>query len=108
MTRSTTFAMNVPAATFAASVARAVASLVRALKHRREVMHLAEFDDRMLKDIGLTRADVEGALAEPLVRNPSSVLVRCAARRAWSERMVKSERNVHLVAPTVNSVRLCA
>ena len=39
---------------------------ILALGHRREVRHLAELDDRMLKDIGLLRSDVDGALAEPL------------------------------------------
>jgi uncharacterized protein YjiS (DUF1127 family) len=41
------------------------------LRNRRETRRLAEFDDRMLSDIGLTRADVEGALAGPLWDDPS-------------------------------------
>ena len=43
---------------------------LEALRHRREIMHLAEFDDRMLKDIGLTRSDVERACRAAL---PQSV-----------------------------------
>jgi uncharacterized protein YjiS (DUF1127 family) len=53
-----------------------------ALEHRRQVRHLSELDDRTLKDIGLSRAEVDGALAEPLTRDPSLVLVRSAERRA--------------------------
>lgn len=49
----------------------AAADLLRALRHRREVQRLAELDDRTLKDIGLLRSDVEGALTEPFHKDPS-------------------------------------
>ncbi len=39
--------------------------VLAALRNRREVMRLTDLDDRALKDIGLLRADVEGALLEP-------------------------------------------
>jgi uncharacterized protein YjiS (DUF1127 family) len=39
--------------------------LWRALRQRRELRRLAEFDDRMLRDVGVTRGDVERALASP-------------------------------------------
>ena len=86
MIRSATPFLNIAATTVPVALARAVAALARALVHRREIMHLAEFDDRMLKDIGLVRGDVEGALAGSLLHNPSQVLVRCAARHRRSER----------------------
>ena len=44
-----------------------------------------ELDDRALKDIGLTRSDVDGALAEPLFRN-RQVLVRSVGRAGRHER----------------------
>lgn len=47
---------------------------VRALAHRRAVKRLADLDDRMLKDIGLTRGEVHGALASPLFADPSAHL----------------------------------
>lgn len=57
-----------------AAVRRLVIALVafwRARAHRREVTSMLRLDDRMLKDIGLTRSDVMGALAEPLDVDPS-------------------------------------
>lgn len=48
---------------------------IRALWHRRDVMRLMELDDRALKDIGLLRTDVVGALDQPLHRDPSTILL---------------------------------
>ena len=49
-------------------------NLVRAFVHRREVMRLSELDERGLKDIGLVRSDIDGALAVSWLSDPSSVL----------------------------------
>jgi uncharacterized protein YjiS (DUF1127 family) len=54
--------------------AKPVAALLRILRHRREISKLAELDDHHLKDIGLTRTDVSGALAVSLLDDPSRVL----------------------------------
>ncbi|WP_246505342.1 DUF1127 domain-containing protein [Microvirga antarctica] len=51
---------------------------------RREIRHLAQFDDRMLKDIGLTRGEVEGALAEIFLRDNAVNLHR------WDEKQSRS------------------
>ena len=51
-----------------------IAQLVRALIHRREVIRLAELDERGLKDIGLVRSDIAGALATSWYKDPSAVL----------------------------------
>ena len=85
--------------------ARALMALVNALKHRREVRHLAEFDDRMLADIGLTRGDVMGALDEPLTRNPSWVLVRSAERHSRAERLAPAAGPVRPVVPMVKPLK---
>ena len=70
-------------------VARAIVALIRALSHRGDVKSLLEMDERCLKDIGLTRNDVLGALAEPLVKDPSRILlVRSVERRARQRPMV--------------------
>lgn len=60
--------------------ARAARGAARAIAHRGEVRRLAELDDRALRDIGLVRSDVASALAEPLFRDPSTVLVRINER----------------------------
>ena len=40
--------------------------LSKELRDRRELRDLLEKDDRILRDIGLTRADVGSALAKPM------------------------------------------
>jgi hypothetical protein len=69
-----------------------------ALEHRREVKHLAELDERILKDIGLSRSDVDGALSEPLFRNPPLLLVRSAERRIRTQAMAGQRK---VARPTV-------
>ncbi|RVU16672.1 DUF1127 domain-containing protein [Methylobacterium oryzihabitans] len=66
--------------------ARAVlrtATRVAVLWNRRQAIHrIAEFDDRMLKDIGLSRSDVSGALDVPWRHDPTEHLVdRRTSRR---------------------------
>jgi uncharacterized protein YjiS (DUF1127 family) len=82
------FETSAPSA-FVTTLSRAFRDLLRqigdvlvALEHRREVKHLAELDERILKDIGLSPLDVRGALSEPFFRNPSVLLVRSDERRA--------------------------
>jgi uncharacterized protein YjiS (DUF1127 family) len=77
-----------------AAVVRLLASVTTALRHRGEVRHLAELDDRALKDIGLSRGEVDGALSVPFYVNPSTVLVRSVERRVRPQ-----------LGPSVNSVR---
>jgi uncharacterized protein YjiS (DUF1127 family) len=87
---------------------RSLTNLAKALRHRGEIRHLAEFDDRMLKDIGLTRSDVSYALSEPLLRNPSWVLVRSAERHSRSERSDRSNQPLRPVVPIVTQAKRCA
>jgi uncharacterized protein YjiS (DUF1127 family) len=42
------------------------------LRHRRELEQLARFSDRELRDLAVTRNDVDFALAEPLWRDPAA------------------------------------
>lgn len=56
-------------------VAGRVTGLFRAIAHRRAVGQLLELDDRALKDIGLVRNDVTGALASSIEADPSVVLI---------------------------------
>lgn len=73
-----------------------VLGLIRALRHRGEVRRLAELDDRTLKDMGLTRVEVMGALAEAITRDPSAVLmVRSVERRSRPYPLVVSPPTDH-------------
>ena len=60
---------------------------------RRTMSDLARMSEYELRDIGLTRSDVNDATALPLDADPSGLLVK---RRAWRERLV-GERT-HLAA----------
>ena len=85
------------------SAARGVRAVFRAFAHRSEVRQLAEFDDRMLADIGLSRSEVLGALAEPFHKDPSTVLLlRSLERRPRSRAPGVTPR----LRPTVPGPRL--
>lgn len=59
----------------------AVTTLVKAILHRREILALGELDERGLKDLGLVRSDLEGALATSWLTDPSAILAdRSSAR----------------------------
>jgi uncharacterized protein YjiS (DUF1127 family) len=60
---------------------------------RRTMLQLAGMSEYELRDIGLTRSDINDATALPLDADPSGLLVR---RRAWRERSI-GERT-HLAA----------
>lgn len=108
MTWSAMPAATLPGLAFLGQFARSIFNLAKALRHRREIMHLAELDDRMLKDIGLTRCDVDSALAEPLHHNPSWVLVRCVERHTRAERNAPPVRPGRPVVPVVSPAERCA
>src|SRR4029077_20081497 len=64
-----------------AALAMGVWRLGVGVNHRRERALLADRDDRMLADIGLTRSDLRDAYCEPLWRDPTSLLARRRACR---------------------------
>ena len=73
-------------AVFGATVARVGRRIAEAWRHRHDATALAALDDHMLADIGLTRADLNDALAEPLWRDPTMVLARRRGERRWARR----------------------
>jgi uncharacterized protein YjiS (DUF1127 family) len=78
---------------FVRDACRLAFGLLSALRNRRAVLSLANLDDRALKDIGLTRPEVAGALAEPFYRDPSRVLlVRSVERRACARAAAAGNR----------------
>jgi uncharacterized protein YjiS (DUF1127 family) len=84
MTFSTKVFSSVPAGVIRAAAAGfgAVATLAKALVHRREVLRLGDLDERSLKDIGLLRSDVDGALATSWLKDPSAILAARAGERS--------------------------
>ena len=64
----------------AISVAR-VAAVWKAATNRRAVIRLRDLDDRMLRDIGLTRHDVHAALAGRRTEDPSPHLQAVSGKR---------------------------
>lgn len=48
-----------------------ISQIHRAMKHRREIAALADQDDYLLADIGLTRDDLRRAIAQPFWRDPT-------------------------------------
>jgi uncharacterized protein YjiS (DUF1127 family) len=75
--------------------------LAKAWRNRRDVMRLAELDDAALKDIGLTRADVCGALLLPRHRDATSLLVvRSTERRATAREAARHEISRAAPRPT--------
>lgn len=104
MTRSAKITTTTFGLAFLAQFTRQLVALVKALNDRREVMNLAEFDDRMLADIGLTRSDVRSALEEPMHISPSWVLVRRADQRARLERPIDPARKTRPAVPFVKKV----
>ena len=69
-----------------------IGALIAAEIDRRQTMHLLEFDAHALKDMGISHADVEGALLVPIDRKPSYTLAarRAEARRAEREQVLEA------------------
>jgi uncharacterized protein YjiS (DUF1127 family) len=55
---------------------------------RRTMSELGRMSDYELRDIGLTRSDINDVTALPLDADPSGLLVR---RRAWRERTARTD-----------------
>src|SRR5262245_29365579 len=77
-----------PGTQLIAAIARAwvlaLRRIAQAWRNRRDAAALANLDDRMLADIGITRSDVRDALAEPLWHDPTDLLRTRALERRLS------------------------
>ena len=79
-----------------------IVRITRSWKNRRQVATLTGFDDRMLADIGLRRADLNDALSEPVWRDPTTILAtRVHERRAHRRRVVGFDGNLMTAPPLV-------
>ncbi|HUN11877.1 MAG TPA: DUF1127 domain-containing protein [Rhabdaerophilum sp.] len=63
------------------AAAKAVVRFQAVLANRRAAQELMNWDHRSLKDIGLSRSDVRGALQLPLTEDPTKLLSLIAAGR---------------------------
>ena len=59
------------------SVAAAFADLARAYRRRRDRRHLGALPDYLLKDIGISRGEIDAAVAGLARREVDRALVRC-------------------------------
>jgi uncharacterized protein YjiS (DUF1127 family) len=100
--------MSISATAFVHAFVRSCAGLIQVLRDRRDVLNLAEMDEHMLKDIGLSRSDVDEALAEPLFHSPSWALVRCVEQKATRPAKLAPLRKSRPVVPFVMDERHCA
>jgi len=69
------------------SALRGIQQALKSWKSHRQVASLAEFDDHMLADLGLTRRDVHDALHMPFGSDPGRELQFRASRnvrRGWN------------------------
>lgn len=62
--------------------AKAAAKVATVIANRRAAQGLMEWDARALKDIGLTKGDVVGAMSLPFHRDPTDFLAHVAAGRS--------------------------
>lgn len=69
--------------------------------HRSVVFGLASFDDHMLRDIGLTRADVDAALVEPRMTDATLVLASRAQEHRQHQRALARDTQLQLSEPEV-------
>lgn len=77
-----------------------IVSLVKALIHRREVLRLGELDERSLKDIGLVRSDLDGALAVSWLSDPTLILAERSSARSG---VAATRREASLQQPVTTS-----
>lgn len=77
-----------PVQALSALLSRALAkagAFITARRNRRAIVELVECDDRMLKDIGLSRSIVDGALTVGFGEDPSALLRRPSPSHAARE-----------------------
>lgn len=66
------------------NLAEGVSAMWQARRRRRKLKSLLDLDDHMLKDVGVTRGEVEIATGLPLYRDATSELYRMASARRRS------------------------
>jgi uncharacterized protein YjiS (DUF1127 family) len=85
--------------------------VLEGIQNRRVALVLSRFDDRMLADIGVTRADLRDAIATPFWGDPTSLLraralERRLARRGISHGFAMERTVAPPLAPKVDAVTM--
>lgn len=107
-TRKTAFAsFGVAASAVLLAAALRVIGLVKAVARRRVIADLAEFDDRMLRDIGLSRSDLRDAASAPVWQDPTSVLVVRAVEKRAARRLAYREKAKPVTAQQASDLIGC-
>lgn len=65
--------------------------LARARRHRRQAVALAQFDRRMLADLGISRADLRDAFSEPFWEDPTALLRERALERRLNRAVARDD-----------------
>jgi uncharacterized protein YjiS (DUF1127 family) len=65
--------------------------IARARRHRRQAAALAQFDRRMLADLGISRSDLRDAFSEPFWEDPTALLRERALERRWNRALARDE-----------------
>ena len=86
----------------AAFVVRWAKQLARAIRHRRDTAMLAGMDERMLADIGLTRADVRDAVAVLPWCDPTALLRDRALEKRLARRRISFGFDRQIGAPSIS------
>ncbi len=74
------------------SAGQLLGNFLEVQRGRREIARLASFDDTLLADIGIARADVDWALMQPWNADPSLALARRVDRRKAAARWARALR----------------
>jgi uncharacterized protein YjiS (DUF1127 family) len=90
----------------AATVRARIAGTWRAMRNRRAVAGLLDWDPHMLKDIGLTAGDVRSAMSGPLMEDPSYRLGVLSVERRAGIRAAARERLALARSPKVVPIHL--
>lgn len=89
------------------SVGKRISSVWNFLAYRRTMTQLVTLDDHMLKDIGITRCDVNAAATLPYSNDPTArlrmlALERRASERAWAKE-IKQRRKLSAQRPMTSN-----
>lgn len=75
--------------------------ILRLIRNRMAVRNLAKHSNEMLKDIGLTRSDVDLARGMPLLDDPSVQLKNWVQERRQASRAIHRDQRRQLESPPV-------